>query len=104
MIKAIGTKELLKIIGRQDYKVIDVRPADAYNGWQLKGELRGGHIKGARSLPAKWLNYIDWIEIVRRKDILPTTTLLYMVIRLRKRLNAAERFEKSGYDKGFCLQ
>ena len=65
MIKAIGTRELQEFIGRQDYKIIDVRPADAYNGWKQRGELRGGHIKGAKSLPSKWLNYIDWIEIGR---------------------------------------
>jgi molybdopterin synthase sulfurtransferase len=101
MIKAIGTKELLKIIGRQDYKVIDVRPADAYNGWQLKGELRGGHIKGARSLPAKWLNYIDWIEIVRRKDILPDDNIVVYGYSSEEAANAAGRFEKSGYTKVF---
>ena len=51
--------------------IIDVRPVDAYNGWKLQNEHRGGHIKGARSLPAKWADYIDWIEIVRSKGFLP---------------------------------
>lgn len=50
-----------------DVKVIDVRPIDAYNGWQLQHEVRGGYIFGARSLLSKWLKYIDWLEIVRLK-------------------------------------
>lgn len=99
MIKEIGTGELQKLLFKDDYKIIDLRPADAYNGWQLQGELRGGHIKGARSLPAKWLNYIDWIEIVRRKGILPEDNIIVYGYTTEEAEAAAERFEKSGYDK-----
>ncbi len=101
MIKTIGTKELQELIERQDYKVIDVRPADAYNGWQLQGEMRGGHIKGAKSLPAKWLNYIDWIEIVRRKNILTNNAVVVYGYTFEEANEAAERFEQSGYTRIF---
>lgn len=101
MIKAIGTRELQEFIGRQDYKIIDVRPADAYNGWKQRGELRGGHIKGAKSLPSKWLNYIDWIEIVYRKGILPEDTVVVYGYSPEEAEDAAGRFEKSGYNKVF---
>ncbi len=50
-------------------QIIDVRAVNAYNGWPEKGCSRGGHIQGAKSLPAKWADYIDWIEIVRQKEI-----------------------------------
>ena len=40
------------------------------------GEFSGGHIEGARSLPFKWTGYIDWIEIVRSKNILPEDSLI----------------------------
>jgi len=69
--KQLSTKELLSFIENKNGIIIDIRPVDAYNGWTLKNEKRGGHIKGAKSLPLKWTKYIDWIEIVRSKNILP---------------------------------
>ncbi len=66
-----STDELVKLLENKDVKIIDVRPVDAYNGWKLENEARGGHIKGARSLPVKWIKYMDWIEIVNSKGILP---------------------------------
>jgi len=67
----ISTDELLNLLKDKETKIIDIRPPDAYNGWKLKDEVRGGHIKGSKSLPVKWANYIDWIEIVRSKQIFP---------------------------------
>jgi len=75
-IKEISTKDLKTITRNQHAKLIDIRPVNAYNGWQLKGEKRGGHIKGAKSLPAKWINHMDWIEMVRHKNILPEDNLI----------------------------
>src|SRR5664279_657085 len=71
MIKEISTNEVFQLLGKPETKIIDIRPIDAYNGWCLQNESRCGHIKGAKSLPAKWIEYIDWIEIVRAKKILP---------------------------------
>ncbi len=101
MVKTIGTRELQEMISEKNCKIVDVRSADAYNGWQLQGELRGGHIKGARSLPAKWLNYIDWIEIVRRKNILPDDNVVVYGYTPKEAGEAAQRFEKSGYNNVF---
>ncbi|MCK5852802.1 sulfurtransferase, partial [bacterium] len=70
-VNQLSTTVLEKFINDKSVRIIDVRPVDAYNGWRLQNERRGGHIKGAKSLPAKWCNYIDWIEIVRSKGILP---------------------------------
>ena len=70
-VNQLSTTDLEKFINDKSVRIIDVRPVDAYNGWRLQNENRGGHIKGAKSLPAKWCNYIDWIEIVRSKGILP---------------------------------
>lgn len=65
----ITTNELKRLLNKQGIKIIDARPIDAYNGWKLNGEIRGGHIKSAKSLPVKWTNYMDWIEIVDSKNI-----------------------------------
>ena len=54
MIKEISTNEVFQLLGRPETKIIDIRPIDAYNGWYLQNEFRCGHIKGAKSLPAKW--------------------------------------------------
>ncbi|MBU1578118.1 MAG: thiosulfate sulfurtransferase [Bacteroidetes bacterium] len=100
-MKEITTPELQKMIQNPDTILLDVRSVDAFNGWALKGENRSGHIGGAKSLPAKWLNYIDWIEIVRHKQILPHHTLILYGYDLSTAENVAERFEQSGYEKLF---
>lgn len=80
-------------------KIIDVRPVDAYNGWRLRNERRGGHIPGSKSLPLKWIDYMDWIEIVLNKGIEKQDELIIYGYDQRESLRAAQRFAKTGYDK-----
>ena len=96
--REVTTQEL---IDRQNKGalVIDVRPVDAYNGWKLKNEPRGGHIKGAKSLPAKWTGYMDWIEIVRHKEIDPSREIIIYGYNRDEAQKVAESFEKAGYSK-----
>ena len=63
----ISTEEMLARL--QDSMVIDVRPTEAYNGWKLRGESRGGHIRGAKSVPLSWTKYMDWVEVLEEKRI-----------------------------------
>jgi len=97
--QSISTAELHKQLDNPQTTVIDIRPVEAYNGWKLNKEARGGHIKGARSLPLKWTNYIDWIEIVRSKGILPDQSLIIYGNGPEEALLVAERFLRSGYDQ-----
>jgi molybdopterin synthase sulfurtransferase len=99
MIQQIHTHELLDVVKNNSSVIIDVRTPDAYNGWQLQSEKRGGHISGARNLPARWLRYIDWIEIVRRKNILPENSIILYGYHQDDTNEVAERFLKSGYEK-----
>ncbi len=92
-----STEELLEKIEDTNFKLIDVRPVEAYNGWKLKNENRGGHIEGARSLPYKWLNYIDWIEIVREKEILPNHSLVVYGYDSFEVEKVAHQFIRAGY-------
>ncbi|MFW5762031.1 MAG: sulfurtransferase, partial [Cyclobacteriaceae bacterium] len=78
-------------------KIIDIRPVDAYNGWRLQNEKRGGHIKGARSLPAKWTNYMDWIEIVEHKGFEPEDELIVYGYHAEEAERVAKLFNKIGY-------
>lgn len=96
-MKEISGNLLLKLIGRPDTHLIDVRPVDAYNGWPLNSEKRGGHIRGARSLPARWADYIDWIEIVRHKNILPGNRIIIYGYDDESIMKVAQRFEGAGY-------
>jgi thiosulfate/3-mercaptopyruvate sulfurtransferase len=93
----ISTRELVSILGKPATKIIDIRPVEAYNGWTLQNEPRGGHIQGAKSLPEKWLNYIDWIEIVRHKKILPDDKIVIYGYTSEEVNKVAIRFLKSGY-------
>ena len=62
------TKEIIqKKLGTKNFAVVDSRTDEEYNGWQLYGEARGGHITGAIQIPYAWffnadktvLNYSD---------------------------------------------
>lgn len=72
----ISTEDLLIFIAGKEGYLLDVRPVEAYNGWSIRGEIRGGHIPSAKSLPAKWTKYIDWIEIVRSKGLKPNDRII----------------------------
>lgn len=96
-LNEIYTKELIERLDDPTHIIVDSRPIAAYNGWRLENEPRGGHIKGARSLPAKWLRYIDWIEAVRRKNIVPSHHIIVYGYDPDDSTRVAERFYKSGY-------
>lgn len=97
--KTISTNKLLELINKPEVKVIDCRPVDAYNGWKLEKEKRGGHIKGAKSLPVKWTDYIDWIEIVRSKGIHPGHTIVVYGYHEKETDKVVRIFERAGYNK-----
>ncbi len=92
-----STKALQEILETKEFILIDIRTPDAYNGWKLQNEIRGGHIKNAKSLPEKWLKYIDWIEIVRHKNILPEDNIVIYGYKKEEAEKVAQRFLKSGY-------
>ncbi len=77
--------------------IIDVRDVNAYNGWRLMGEKRGGHIRSARSLSSKWASYIDWIEIVRNKGINTESKLILYGYELKETIKVADMFRSAGY-------
>jgi thiosulfate/3-mercaptopyruvate sulfurtransferase len=96
-IEMISTEELFNILGESNSQIIDIRPVEAYNGWKIKKEERGGHIKGARSLPFKWINYIDWIEIVRSKNIETNNALVIYGYDDVSTKQVANNFVRAGY-------
>ena len=93
----ISSEELLNQLDHPSLKIIDIRSPDAYNGWKEKNEKRGGHITGSKSLPAKWAKYIDWIEIVHSKNILPDDFLIIYGNDKTQIEKIAGLFNKTGY-------
>lgn len=95
----ISTSALLRKLADTSVSIIDSRPVDAYNGWNLEGEKRGGHIPGARNLPFKWTQYLDWIEIVRNKEIFPEQEIIIYGYRDHEIEQLAAMFHRAGYHK-----
>lgn len=62
---SVTTGDLRRRLGDTDLALIDVRPLAAYNGWRLRGELRGGHIPGAIAFPIDWLTLSDDDRVAR---------------------------------------
>jgi 3-mercaptopyruvate sulfurtransferase SseA len=55
-----ATKDLIaKKLGTKNFAVVDSRTDEEYNGWQLYGEARGGHIPGAVQIPYEWFFNAD---------------------------------------------
>lgn len=100
----ITTEALKNLISTPEVSIIDVRKVDAYNGWKLNGEKRGGHIKGAKSLPIKWANYMDWIEIVRYKNIIPENKIIIYGYTTENSIKVANLFTKAGYTNIFIYK
>jgi len=94
----VSIREFAEIIKNKEAIIVDARTVDAYNGWSLQSELRGGHIKGAKSLPFKWTKYIDWIEIVRSKGILPEKQIIIYSYSDLESHTIAQFFIRAGYD------
>lgn len=61
----VPTAELHRRLADPNLTIVDVRPLPAYNGWRQTGESRGGHIPGAVSFPAAWLESVDEVEVER---------------------------------------
>jgi len=62
-IRNISTKELSAKLNNPEFIPLDIRPSAAYNGWKLKSEVRGGHIRGAVSFPISWTKQLSGQEL-----------------------------------------
>src|SRR3954454_12492060 len=111
MTRDITTAELRDRLGDPGLTIVDLRPVAAYNGWGLGREARGGHIPGATSFPAAWLESIDSKEIDRlllEKRVNPDRTVVLYgagpndTAGLASRLVAAGHEVVHTYDAGFA--
>lgn len=94
---SISTSELEMLISNPTTKIIDVRAIEYYNGWKKFDEKRGGHIKNAKTMPIKWIDYLDWIEIVKNKNIKVNDKIVIYSYTTEDSNRVAERFSDEGY-------
>lgn len=99
--ESLTTAQLTDLLHSDDIRIIDVRPIDAYNGWKLKNEPRGGHIKGARTLPLKWTEDPDWTDHVESKHIRPEHKIVVYGYTPEESRTMAELLLKARYDHVF---
>jgi 3-mercaptopyruvate sulfurtransferase SseA len=97
-ISECTTDELKSLLGKTNVKIIDIRPVEAYNGWKLMNEARGGHIRGAKSVSSLWSRYIDWIEIIRSKKIIPSDAIVIYGYSAEEAARVASMFIHAGYN------
>lgn len=71
-VQTISTEKMKDIIDDSNYVIVDIRESAAFNGWELDGISRGGHIKGAVDFPITWTKDIkdkELIKILENKNI-----------------------------------
>lgn len=78
--------------------ILDARPIAAYNGWRLRGEPRGGHVPGAKSVPLSWTRYMDWVEVLDEKGIRPDLPVTVYGYDEEDSTEMADRLEALGFD------
>jgi len=96
--ETIATSQLQSIVRKGVGKILDIRPIAAYNGWQLEGEARGGHIPGAKSIPLSWTRYMDWVEVLEEKGFKPDKPVLIYGYNEKNCRKMLEQLSSLGYE------
>jgi len=68
-MSAVNTEKIFSLQGNPNWKIVDCRLSDAFNGWKLDGVRQGGHIPGAADFSANWLK----VDIKNREQVLQET-------------------------------
>lgn len=97
----LSTAELTSCMKNPKYNLIDIRPIEAYNGWKLSGEVRGGHLPGAKSIPLKWTRYMDWVEVLDEKNITVRKPVILYGYGAKETDQMAQQLYKLGYSEIF---
>ncbi len=90
--------ELVDGVKKVEGAVIDVRPIDAFNGWRIRGEPRGGHIPGAISFPFEWTKYEEWLKVFEGKQISKESPIVIYGYDEDESDDFREKLVKAGYN------
>ncbi|MGB7873749.1 MAG: rhodanese-like domain-containing protein [Anaerolineales bacterium] len=75
----IPAEKLSANLNNPEFVLVDIRPSAAYNGWRLRDEARGGHIRGAVSFPVSWVKDLSTPELktlLQSKGVLSEKTVV----------------------------
>jgi len=91
-------KDPTELINNSDRLLLDVRPPEAYNGWTLRNERRGGHIKGASSFPASWRQSSEWPILLKNKGITNNKKIIVYSYEDQESRVMARALEAAGFE------
>jgi thiosulfate/3-mercaptopyruvate sulfurtransferase len=95
--KVVNSLQVLEFLQKEGCIFIDIRSSDRFNGWPYSPGTRGGHIPNAISLPFKWTKYMDWLDIVKSKQIPESATLIVYGDDRREIDKIGSMLNKAGY-------
>ena len=77
--RSIVTSELVERLGQSGWLIVDVRDSNAFNGWIVGQQKRGGHIRGATNLALRWMETYEEeaIRLVESKGFRGNQIVLY---------------------------
>ncbi len=98
----ITTGELAGWLEQPDFVLLDIRPVAAYNGWSLRNEPRGGHIRGARTFPLEWTRHKTWKDLLKDKGIEPGRPVGVYGYDRERSLEMAGKLQDAGFGEVKC--
>lgn len=101
MSKTITVEKLAGLQRSPDLTLVDGRPIQAYNGWRLHGEPRGGHIPGAVAFPQSWVDGAfdpELVSLLAKKGITPDRRVVLYGYDDGSEAVFAGRLEAIGYE------
>ncbi len=102
-LREIQTDQLADALGDPLTRLVDLRPVEAFNGWALGGEPRGGHIDGAISFPFAWTHYrFEMHELLLQKDIVPDKPVIVYGYDRDEMRQMAQMLEATGHENVRC--
>lgn len=96
--QTISTSQLDAALEKTQLTLLDTRPMDAWNGWRLENEGRGGHIPGAVAFPLGWTEYDQWHELLEPKGITPEKEIVIYGYRDEDTSAMASLLADAGYE------
>lgn len=102
---SINTEKILSIKGNADWRIVDCRLNDAFNGWKIDRVKQGGHIPGATDFSANWLKSEEKNKEQVLKDALAVKgitrekNIILYDANGRDALEVAQFLQSQGYSK-----
>lgn len=106
-IKAITSEELKSNLDNPEYVIVDLRPDEAYNGWQVDGISRGGHIKNAVQFTSSWLKEVkdsDLPQLLEEKGLKKDKKIVLYHSQKEETDKMAEKLTSLGYKEVYKFE